>query len=217
MAHPGNLHLSVAVPLDLPVAPNAAAMSMLPAVAVLDAIDAATRGCVRAGIKWVSDVLVDGGKVAGSLTATRVLGDALGTAVFGIGLNVSVAPDVVPTPFVPVAGCLRQHAGSTRVTQGDMLRHLLQALATRVTRLRDEGPAPLARDYRRASIVVGRRVRVWDDAATSDIDPARWPPPRAAGLVTDVGPDLRLTLQGRLEPIDSGRLAFEDACQAFGI
>jgi hypothetical protein len=60
-------------------------------------------------------------------------------------------------------------------------------------------------------------VRVWDDAATSDVDPARWPPPRAAGLITDVGPDLRLTLQGSPEPIDTGRLAFEDVCQAFGM
>jgi biotin-(acetyl-CoA carboxylase) ligase len=190
---------------------------MLPAVATVDAIDAATRGSVRAGIKWVGDVLVDGRKVAGSLTATRVLRGEIDTAVFGVGLNVSVVPDVPPTPFVPVAGCLRQHPGGTHLTLGGVLRQVLHALETRVTRLRAEGPAPLASDYRRASIVVGRRVRIWDDAVTSDTDPAGWPAPLAAGLIIDVGSDLRLTLQGRREPIDRGRLAFEDACARFGI
>ena len=216
LAAPGNLHLSTAVPLGLP-ASCAPALIMLPAVAVVDAVMAATRGAIRPGIKWVSDVLVDEGKIAGMLTATQVRGSNIDLAVIGIGLNVTTVTDVVPTPFVAAAGCLRQHAGGADLTPGDMLWHLLAALATQVTRLRAEGPEPLWRDYRRASIVIGRRVRVWDEGAAEGADPARWPPPRGAGLVVDIDRNLGLSLHGRREPIGNGRLAFEEVCQAFGV
>jgi len=216
VAAPGNLHLSVALPLGLP-ASVAPALVMLPAVAVVDAVVAATRGAIRPGIKWISDVLVDERKVAGVLAATQVRGSDIDLAVLGIGLNVTTVPDLTPTPFVPSAGCLRQCAGGAGLGLGDVLREVLVALAVRVTRLRTEGPEPLAGDYTRASIVIGRRVRVWDEGTAADADPARWPPPRAAGLVVGVDRNLGLSLHGGHEPIGSGRLAFEEVCQAFGV
>lgn len=70
----GNLHLSVALATTLPAASHAASLSMLPAVAVCDAVRTATAGTVSPAIKWVNDVVVPEGKLAGVLTATRVLG-----------------------------------------------------------------------------------------------------------------------------------------------
>jgi biotin-[acetyl-CoA-carboxylase] ligase BirA-like protein len=216
VAAPGNLHLSVAFAPGLP-ASCLPALVMLPAVAVRDAVVAATDGAIRPGIKWVSDVLVDEGKIAGVLTATHVRGSDVDLAVLGIGLNVTTAPGIAPTPFVPSSGCLRQHEGGAEVTVGDMLWHVLTALANRLARLRAQGPETLVRDYVRASLVIGRRVRVWDERAAADADPVRWRPPRAAGLVVGIDTNLALSLHGTRDPVGNGRLAFEEDCRAFGV
>lgn len=213
----GNLHLSAAVPVRLPAATHSVSVTMVPAVAVVDAIARVTGGRVAAGIKWVNDILVDERKIAGVLAATHVLGDDIDLAVVGIGVNVAVAPAVPPTPFVPSVGFLRQGPGGEHVTLGAMLWAVLDALAARWDRLRAEGPAPLFTAYRRASLAIGRRVRIWTEDATDGHDMAAWPPPFAAGLVVDVGDDLAVSLHGRREPVRAGRLAFEEACEAFGL
>jgi biotin-[acetyl-CoA-carboxylase] ligase BirA-like protein len=211
----GNLHLSAAWPTRLPAATWAACLSMLPAVAVVDALTAVTNGAVRPGTKWVNDVLVPAGKLAGVLTATQVLGGDIDLVVFGIGLNVATAPQIEPTPFVPSAACLRECEGADRVTLGAVLRALIDALASRLVRLEHEGPLPVWRDYVRSSLVVGRRVRVWDERAIEGLEMPAWPAAIAAGVVTGIGPDLTLSIEGSAGPVARGRLAFEEACAAF--
>lgn len=214
---PGNLHLSAALPLRLPAAVAGPALAMLPPVAVLDAIGAATSGALAAGVKWVSDVLVGEAKVAGCLSATHVRGGEVDLAVVGVGLNVATAPRIAPTPFVPATGCLQQYPGGAGLTLGDMTWHVLAALAARATRLVTEGPATLAHDYRRAALVVGRRVRIWDEGLDDERDPHGWPPARVAGLVVDIDRNLGLCLHGQADAVERGRLAFEESCQAFGL
>jgi BirA family biotin operon repressor/biotin-[acetyl-CoA-carboxylase] ligase len=217
LAAPGNLHLSTAATVRLRAAHHARSLSMLPAVSVAEAISAATLGHVRPAIKWVNDIVVGSRKVGGAIAASRVLGDVIDLAVFGVGLNVGTAPEVDATPFVPAAGCLHGCDGGDRVTLGAALRCVLERLAVRLDRLHRDGPVPLQRDYRRWSNTVGRRVRVWNDRAIDGVDRARWPPAEAAGLVIDIGDDLALRLAGRAAPVATGRLAFEEECVPFGL
>jgi biotin-[acetyl-CoA-carboxylase] ligase BirA-like protein len=217
MAAPGNLHLSVAIPVRLPVATYAASLSMLPAVTVVEAVRAATGGAVRPGIKWVNDIVVPAGKLAGVLTATQVLGGDIDLVVIGIGINVAAAPRVEPTPFVPAVACVSRCEGGERVTLPAVLWAVLDALAARLSVLDREGPSRTWHDYARSSIVTGQRVRVWDERLPEGADPRTWPAPLAAGRVAAIGPDLALTFDGRAERIDRGRLAFEDVCRTFGL
>lgn len=214
----GNLHLSVARPANLMVPRDAAALSMLPALAVTDALAAVMGPQVQPGIKWVNDVLVGGRKVAGVLTATHVRGGHIDLVIFGVGVNVACAPAVEPTPFVPGVGCLRECPGGARVTLREVLWEVVDCLETRIEALQRGGhsASALLADYRRASLVIGRRVRIWDECAVGG-DVAAWPAPAAAGLVVDIEPDLCLRLHDRTERVESGRLAFEDACEAFGL
>lgn len=203
-AAPGNLHLCAALlPTDLP-ADHVLALTMLPAVAAVDAIAGVGGGAPSAGIKWVNDIVLEGRKVGGVLTAAQTLGGRVGWAVLGIGLNVAVAPDVPPTPFVPAVGCLASYRSG--ITLREVLAVLLRSLAHRCRELEREGPAPLLAAYRAASVIIGRPVSVWSEE-TDRLD--AFDRPRARGIVQAINGDLSLTLAGEPEPVRSGRLIIE--------
>lgn len=209
-AVPGNLHLSVALPTRWPAATAGASLSMLPAVAVCDAIADASGGRVQPAIKWVNDILTAGGKVAGVLTRTRVMGDAIDLVAFGIGVNLAVAPLVTPTPFVPATACLRRCPGGDTLTLGTLACAVLAALASRLDEWHRDGPVALHRAYCDRSVVIGRHVGVWDDRATDGVASERWPAPIATGVVTAIGQDLSLSIAGHRAPVDHGRLVLAE-------
>lgn len=193
----GNLHLSAAVPVGLDVAHLGAALSMLPAVAAVEAIVNASGGAVRPGIKWVNDVFIDDRKVGGVLTAAHTTAHRVDVVVWGVGINVEVAPPVAPTPFVPATTCLRACPGGGDVTVPKLFQALLDAMAARYVELVRAGWAPVYAAYRRHSMMLGRAVRVWDELSGALM---------AEGVVADVASDLRLRLDGHTDLVDKGRL-----------
>lgn len=211
-AEAGNLHFCAVVPLDLPAPTCALALTMLPAVAAVDAIRQASGEALRPRIKWVNDLFLDLRKVAGVLTVTQTLRERLEYALFGIGINIRVAPPVPVTPFVPAVTCLNQEPGGGDLNLPDVFRALLTALADRCQELQDRGPEPLFNAYRSASLVLGRRVCIWSEEVSEPADHAGWPPPLAEGVVEDIAPDLSLRLRGYREPVTKGRLALADVC-----
>jgi len=208
----GNLHLTAALFPDVPAAEFAPAMTMLPAVAVTEGIRRATHGRVEPGIKWVNDILVAGRKVAGVLTATVTQGETLEAVVLGIGLNVETVPEVAPTPFVPTVGSLLDSPGAGPISLRAALVCTLDALAERYRALLAKGPEDLFRAYRRDSLVIGRRVRIWPEGIPESEPPEAWPEPIARGVVREVRPDLTLEIEGLPDPVHRGRLAFETVC-----
>lgn len=211
-AETGNIHLSVGLPVNLQATATLPLLIMLPAVAVVDAVRTVTGGRVVPGIKWVNDILVEGRKVAGVLTTTQTRGRLVEAVTLGIGLNVSGAPQVPPTPFVPRTGALHEFSGDEEPAVFSVLQHLLGALGQRHLDLLAGGGESLLRAYREASLVVGRRVRVWDECEGECGAEEPWPPPLAAGRVLSIEADLTLRMEGRDEPVTGGRLAFESSC-----
>ncbi|MFN3874954.1 MAG: biotin--[acetyl-CoA-carboxylase] ligase [Flavobacteriales bacterium] len=65
------------------------ALSKVAALAVHDALRERVQGDVR--IKWPNDLLIEGRKAAGILIQCDVMGEHVGTAIVGIGLNVNSA------------------------------------------------------------------------------------------------------------------------------
>ena len=200
-ARRGNIHLSVALPLDTPARPLGPGLSIMPAVVVLDAVDQASGGRVSPGIKWVNDVLVDGAKVAGVLTASRVQGARVQLAVLGVGLNLEQAPRLAWTHFVPRSGCLSSLPGGRQITPRALLDAMLPAISRRMRVLLDGGPGELLEVYRQRALIMGRRVHIWEEG--------RLPPhpPMASGVVEAINDDLSLRLRGRPHPVTRGRLA----------
>ncbi len=205
----GNLHLCVVFPEPGLTARELPSLPMLPVVALVDAVRAVSGGTLRPGIKWVNDVLVDGRKVGGVLTASQTQGGRVGPVLLGIGLNVAVAPPLPPTASVPRVGSLAG-AGVT-TTWAHAARAVLEALGQRLATLVREGPAPLLEAYRAASLVIGREVCVFAEASS---DTAKPQAPLVRGTVLAIGADLSLTLDGVEAPVTSGRLAFVEDCQS---
>jgi biotin-(acetyl-CoA carboxylase) ligase len=194
----------------MPISDAGAGLSMLPAVAAVDAVAASTCGAVRPGIKWVNDLVIGHQKIGGVLTGAHVTGRRFDDVLWGIGLNVAVLPHVEPTPFVPAATCLHAVPGGEQVSLSRLYWALLAAIETRFRQLLDDGVCSLFRHYRDASLVVGRSVAVWDEADCRDADPYQWGPPLAEGVVTGIRDDLTLTLDGGRDVIARGRLAMRD-------
>jgi len=203
VAGPGNLHLCVAAAPRIPVEHIGTGMTVLPAIAVVDAILSVAPD-LDPGVKWVNDILLDGAKVAGVLTATQVTEGRFDLAVLGIGINVAATPDVPPTPFVPAVTSLgREH--------DEVLEAVLHAVAERSMDLIRNGPGALIDAYRAVCVCVGSLVRVYPEGLDEDAPVPEWPAPIATGVVTSIEKDLTLRIEGWPEPISRGRLAFESA------
>jgi len=210
-ALPGNIHLTLAWPCDLPAGPVAVALTALPAVAVRAALRALRPGGSgsRPGIKWVNDVLVGDDKVSGVLSAIRTQADRVAAVVYGIGLNVETAPDLPPSAFTPSAGCLRDAWGPAAPVRERVLRTLLAELVAWQRVVAEQGPGPVLAAYGAGSVLTGRRVGIWP-AGTPDAAPGDLGPPDREGVVAGIAADLSLELAGDPAPVRSGRLALLD-------
>lgn len=213
-AVPGNLHLCVVLPAPGLATGALPSLPMLPVVALVDAIRSLAGGALRPGIKWVNDVLIDGRKVGGVLTATQTQGERVSSILLGIGLNVAAAPEVPPTPFVPRVGCLAD-AGA-RVTWDAAAVAVLAALGRRLAVLVESGPGPLLDAYRGASVVIGREVCILPDPEPGGTAVAERPAATLRGIVRGIAADLSLVVDGIDAPVTRGRLAFAEDCTGFG-
>jgi biotin-(acetyl-CoA carboxylase) ligase len=211
LSAPGNLHLCTVVPAPRLAASDARSLPMLPTLAVLDAVNTVSAGAIRPGIKWVNDVLVDGRKIAGVLTATEIQGDRVEAVLLGIGLNVAAAPPVPPTQFVPLVGCLAD--AGVRTTWAEAAVSVLAALGRRMTELATEGAAGLLDAYRAASLVIGRDVCISADSGPGEAPVEIRTTPTICGNVRGVAADLSLIVEGVETPVASGRLAFAEDCR----
>lgn len=203
----GNLHLSCVLPVRLPAAACAAAVAAIPAVALCEAILATTSG-VQPAIKWVNDILVGGGKVAGVLSATQSQGAELTGLAYGIGVNVSVTPPVVPTLFVPSATSLADHGDAPDLVT--LLLALLERLADHVADLAAAGPGPIVAQYRRLCADIGREVALYAEGLHDTDDPGQLPAPLATGRVLGLDDHLALRIAGCPQPFHGGRLRHLD-------
>jgi len=211
-ARRGNLHLTASYHINRPLAELGAALTMLPVVAAVQAIERIAAPGIRPRIKWVNDVMVDDGKVCGVLTATRVAGAMVERAVFGIGLNIDEAPEIDPSPFVPRAVCLADLDPACRGALPRMLHAVVAALDAMVEVIRQQGPEPVLRLYRRHAGFMGEEVLIWPEG-TADW---RSTAPSRQGVVTGIGPDLGLLLSDvPTRPVRAGRMAYAEWARRF--
>ncbi|HRD67065.1 MAG TPA: hypothetical protein PKY50_13045 [Candidatus Competibacter sp.] len=203
MALRGNLHLAVHYRLDFPAASAEAPLIMLPAVAAAESIRRTSEGRCVPAIKWVNDLVLPAGKVAGVLTATQIESGRIASALFGIGINLERAPAIDPTPFVPRAAALVDTDPNLRGKLPELFAALVSALDEGIRSLEENGSDDVYRRYRAGSACIGREARLWP--ASCD-DPDRVPP-LAWGRIADILPDLSLLLDGCAEPIRNARLA----------
>lgn len=209
---PGNLHLSVLFsPADFSVR-RSLGLTMLPAVAVAEAVWRLSGGRLKPGIKWVNDILVEGRKIAGVITATQVLREKITRVTLGIGLNVAHTPEVSPTVFVPSVGSL--HAWGLDVALVDVFLAVLEQLGKFYAVLEHVGADEIFGAYKELSLVIGREVCIWEESEGVRDQNTPSSGPLVRGVVRELAPDLSLRLEGVAEPVSRGRLAFAESVDA---
>jgi len=92
----GNLYISVLLRPSC-IAPQAAQLSFVAALAVSDAIDSYISSTALRMLKWPNDILLDGRKCAGILLETEVKGSEAVWTALGIGVNIASAPEGIGT------------------------------------------------------------------------------------------------------------------------
>lgn len=202
----GNLHLTTFHVCDAPVALVGHGFSMLPTVAATCALTGQAAKPEHIGIKWVNDILIDGHKVAGALTATQLEGDAFQSVVMGLGMNVARTPVIEPSRFIPSAGCLNDLLPGSSLTLPNLFWKLLRSFDVAYRDLTSNGYDGLLDAYRRFSCSLGKEIIVWEENVT-DFASAE---PLARGRLLAIESDLSLRIEGRDETIGKGRLAFPE-------
>ncbi len=207
---PGNLHVTVLLRENLPASLVGMGYAILPILALADAA-IALASARRVGIKWINDVLLDGGKVGGAISRSSFGGGNYEHAAFGMGLNTTSAPDVTRTVFVPRVASLGNEIGKR--TPLALLGVLLSSFASNHTLLLHEGGRALAERYRRLSVVTGKEVCLFRDGEGFNERPLDAQSAIIQGTVDSVTDNLELVIKGKRYA--SGRLAFaEDLSRA---
>ena len=195
-ALPGNLHLSMSVPLNLKSGPEGLAWTMLPAVAVMRALkDLEIPG--HLGIKWVNDVLCGPRKLAGVISALNIAEGRINRGFLGIGLNVAQAPSISSE-----TDCLQGLLPSQKIELGRVLQAVLAAVADLIQVFEDGQDSSIFHEYQKNSLIVGREVRLMTDPKDGK------PSEICRGKVIQINPDLSLNIEGQRNPIGHGRLSF---------
>jgi len=207
--HPGNLHLSVHLTLDLPADRSQAGLSVLPAVAAARAVEAVSEERVQPRLKWVNDLLLGRAKVGGVLSASQIRAGRLRHVVLGIGLNVAVVPSLPADLRVLPATRLADHDPVYATEDGwaKLLPQLVHELAEARRTLAAAGSEPLVDAYRQRAAFLGRNVTIWpvDDDGAVEVDPI------ARGRVLELLPDLALVIESHAKPVRHGRMTIDDA------
>ena len=202
----GNLHLTALFSPNRPTNELGLGLSMLPTLAVVDALIHFNTFDQKPRIKWVNDVLLGNRKVSGVITSTLTKGNRIEHVVLGIGVNIAITPKLPNGKFVQQPSSLREFSSDTIITLPAILATLLKSLAKRHKQLLEHGPGALHDDYIHHNCVIGRKVEVWEETA-GECDNGKL---IASGRVTDILPDLSLRLDTVAEPVQRGRLIFAD-------
>lgn len=125
----GNLSASTLVRLRSSD-PNAAALALVVAVALEDAVSVYLPG--KAALKWPNDLLIDGAKLSGILLERS--GDAV---VIGIGVNLAHHPDNLDRPTTSLS------AHGITPDAAEFMETLAESFARWLARWRGEGIAPV--------------------------------------------------------------------------
>ena len=194
------LYMSLLLRPNLQAA-EATSVTACAAVAVAEAIESLAP--VKAEIKWVNDVFVDGRKACGILTEASVDGESgqVNYLVVGIGINVSVPIGGFPEKLGSIAG---------PAFGPESIPELRSRLAAEVLDRLTEYSSHLQKkecfeEYRRRSMVLGKRINI--------LSPGKVP---ELATALDLAPDFALivrTESGEIRQLNSGEVSIRPEAQ----
>ncbi len=161
------LYFSVVLfPKHLPMN-KVALLTPLTAVAVCRAIIDMTG--LPVALKWPNDLFLKGQKVGGILLEAGGEADSVRYAIIGIGINVNLTQDDIPSDLAQIATSLYLSGGS-KVARRKLLQKVLSSLDTYYVQSVNEGPESFLSEYRRLCLTLGRPIKfVWQNHTWSGV------------------------------------------------
>jgi BirA family biotin operon repressor/biotin-[acetyl-CoA-carboxylase] ligase len=156
---PPGAALLASVMLHPPAERHLPELSLVAALAVAEAVEAATN--LAAQVKWPNDVMVNRRKVAGILSELSE-----GTVIVGVGINVNQTRDELPLDASTPPASLRTLTGTT-YERAALLGSLLLRLERMVDSWRSGGLDALYDDLGARDFLRGRRVTADGEAGTA--------------------------------------------------
>lgn len=192
----GNLHFTGQYAVEIDARQAMPAITALPAVATLKALQSLAPDAAFS-IKWVNDILFEGAKVAGVITATQAADALIQRITLGIGINIQANPSLPSVAYGVPAGTLQ----GLQITLPALWQALMREIGLGLDLLaRGEGQA-LVNAYRQHADFIGREVVIWPEDNASV--------PLVAGQVTALNDDLSLTLHNHSLPVQHGRMTYQ--------
>ncbi len=147
----GGLYLTI---LLRPAAEHLKALVIIAALAVARAIEGVAG--LQTSLKWPNDVLVAGRKIAGILSESELVGEEVGYALVGIGVNVNVDMAIYPVT-APLATSIMTELGRevSREALAAAILNEFEALY-----LAAEQGQPIDQEWRARLGTLGKEVRV---------------------------------------------------------
>lgn len=192
------IYLSVLLRPDSPPA-DIAEITAWTAVAVNNAIESVCG--IRAGIKWVNDLILNRKKICGILTEMSVESESgyVQSVIIGIGINVNGKKEDFPQELQSIATSLAAETGKP-VVRARLAAALIRELDRLSLAWQKEKPAYLAA-YRQDNITVGREILVL--RGTEKI------PAYAAAIGDDFSLQVRYA-DGRFENLSGGEISIRE-------
>ena len=151
----GNLYFSVILRPDMPLH-KAPLSTLMGAVAVASAIRNVCQ--VQAAIKWPNDILIAGKKVSGLLTEMSAEQDRIRHIVLGIGVDVNMDLEILPSDIRALTTSLAQEAGR-KINRTALLQEILRELDHGYQMLVHD-PAQVLREWETLNMTLGSRIAV---------------------------------------------------------
>ena len=188
------LYLSLLLRPSLQAA-DAAAITACAAVAVAEAVECLAP--VKAEIKWVNDVYVEGRKACGILTEASVDGKSgqVNYLLVGIGVNTRVPDGGFPGELRSIAGSVFGERDIPDL-RCRLAAEILDRLTEYTSHLQEK---EWFGEYRRRSMVLGKKILI--------LSPGKEPEPATA---VDLAPDFSLVIRtenGELHRLNSGEVS----------
>lgn len=146
----------VAVSVLVRPASASARWTWLPLIAGIATVDALGELGLPAVLKWPNDVLTREQRKLAGILVERVETTHGPVAVIGIGLNVSLNQEELPTP--QATSMLLEHA--TTVDRHEVISQLVVSLRTWIDRWASGEQAEIEHAYRERCLTIGQEVRV---------------------------------------------------------
>ena len=135
-------------------------LTLLASVAVAKTINHLYR--LKTEIKWPNDVLINQKKVCGILTEGQIMGETLGFAILGIGINANFNIAAFPTHLKEAATTLREELGR-KIERETLLCEVLAEIESYYELLGRGKFEAILDDWRRLAGLLGSYVEIGSD------------------------------------------------------